>query len=35
MLFNPLTCYGFESFKGLPGLRLGINRAKKTAYIGL
>ena len=32
---DPLACYYFNSFKRLPRLRLGVNRAKESADIGL
>src|SRR2546425_8090346 len=35
VLFNPLACYGFYSFQRLPGTGFGINRAEKTANVGL
>ena len=35
MLFEPLTCYGFNSLERLTSEGLGINRAKKLANIGL
>ena len=35
VLLKPLACYGFNSFHGLIGNGLGVDRTEKTANVGL